>query len=46
MEISELTRRDLFDAFHVEAVNWAGRLKEPEFLARIYDLEKLAVKPF
>lgn len=41
MEISEITRRDLFDAMRLEGVNWSGRLEEQEFLARIYDLSKL-----
>jgi hypothetical protein len=39
--ISELTRRDLFDAIRVEQVNWSGRLEETEFLSRLYDLKTI-----
>lgn len=39
--ISEITRRDLFDAMMVEGVNWSGRLEEPEFLSRVYDLKAI-----
>jgi len=41
VQISELTRRDLFDAIRAERVNWSGRLQEPEFLSRIFDLARL-----
>ena len=41
MRISEITRRDIFDAIRVQGVNWAGRLDEPEFLSRIFDLEHM-----
>lgn len=39
--ISEITRRNLFDALRVEGVAWAGRLDETEFLGRLYDLKRL-----
>jgi hypothetical protein len=39
MRISELTRRDIIDA--LRGVQWWGRLDEPEFLRRIFDLEWL-----
>lgn len=39
--ISEITRRDLFDALVVEKVNWSGRLDEPAFLSRLYDLKTI-----
>ncbi len=39
--ISEVTRRDLFDAMTTEDVVWSGRLEEPEFLSRIYDLKSI-----
>ncbi len=39
--ISEITRRNIFDALRVQRVNWAGRLDEPDFLARIFDLEQM-----
>lgn len=41
MKISQATRRDIIDALIAESFNWAGRLEEPEFLSRIYDLEAL-----
>lgn len=41
MKISQLTRRDIFDAMIVEEVNWAGRLEETEFLGRLYDLSQI-----
>jgi hypothetical protein len=41
MQISEATRRDIFDAMRVEGLHWSGRLEEPEFLARIFDLSAL-----
>jgi hypothetical protein len=36
--ITEITRRDIFDAITMENVAWAGRLEEPDFLGRIWDL--------
>jgi hypothetical protein len=36
-EISEVTRRAVIDHFGTANVNWAGRLEDDEFLARIYD---------
>lgn len=41
MRISQITRRDIIDAIHVEKVNRAGRLEEPEFLSRLFDLSSL-----
>lgn len=41
MKINQITRRDLVDAILVEKVNWAGRLEEPEFLSRLFDLSAL-----
>lgn len=40
-DISEVTRRDITDYFTIQGVDWAGRLQEDEFLARLYDLTKL-----
>jgi hypothetical protein len=37
-EITEVTRRRLVDFFSVSGISWAGRLRESEFLARLYDL--------
>lgn len=39
--ISELTRRNLFDALSGQGSAWAGRLEETEFLGRIFDLTQL-----
>jgi hypothetical protein len=41
MKISQLTRRDIIDSIATEKVNWCGRLEEPEFLARLFDLQNL-----
>lgn len=41
MRISEVTRRDIIDTILVEQVSWSGRLEEPEFLSRLFDLQKL-----
>jgi hypothetical protein len=38
--VSEITRRNIFDALRIQKVIWAGRIDEPDFLARIFDLEK------
>jgi len=41
MDISEATRRDIFDSFVVEKLTWNGRLEEPDFLARLFDLKSM-----
>lgn len=41
MKISEITRRDIVDAIHIESINWSGRMDEPAFLSRLYDLQRL-----
>lgn len=41
MKITQITRKDLFDAIVIEKINWAGTLEESEFLARIYNLQEL-----
>lgn len=41
MRITSLTRRDILDALTAEKISWSGRLEEPEFLARIFDLQSL-----
>ncbi|WP_374377570.1 abortive infection family protein [Dongia sp.] len=38
MKISQITRRDIIDALSVEKVRWSGRMEEPEFLSRLYNL--------
>jgi hypothetical protein len=37
--ISELTRQNIFDAIRVGSISWSGRLTEPKFLSRLYDLD-------
>ena len=39
--ISEITRRNIFDALRLGNVQWTGRLSECEFLARLYDLDAM-----
>jgi hypothetical protein len=41
MNISQITRRDIIDAFAVEKINWNGRLEEQEFLSRLFNLSSL-----
>jgi hypothetical protein len=41
MKISQITRRDIVDAIAVERINWSGRMEEPEFLSRLYNLSAL-----
>jgi hypothetical protein len=36
--ITEITRRDVFDTITTQRIAWPGRLEEPEFLDRIFDL--------
>lgn len=40
-QISEVTRRNIFDFLRVEGVRWSGRLEEIDFLSRMFDLAKL-----
>jgi hypothetical protein len=37
-EISEVTRRAIFDSLVTSGARWAGRLAEDDFLARLYEL--------
>jgi AbiJ N-terminal domain 3/Abortive infection C-terminus len=39
--ITQVTRRKIFDTITLSKVFWEGRLEEPDFLARIYDLETM-----
>jgi len=41
MAITEITRRNLFDAIQKSSINLYGRLDEIEFLSRIYDLDAI-----
>lgn len=41
MNITETTRRDIFDSIVIENVPWNGRLEEPDFLARLFDLKSM-----
>lgn len=40
-DVSEATRRNIFDGLRLDQVRWHGRLDEVEFLARIFDLKAL-----
>jgi len=40
-EISEVTRRAIFDFLTTSGTNWAGRLPDDDFLARLYDLTSM-----
>ena len=40
-KISEVTRRNIFDALTVEKVTWAGRLDDQAFLSRMFDLSQM-----
>jgi hypothetical protein len=40
-EITEVTRREIFDRLSAGNINWAGRLQEDDFLSRLYDLNAL-----
>jgi hypothetical protein len=40
-QITEVTRRNISDAFALNKVNWSGRFEEQQFLARLYDLSKM-----
>lgn len=39
--ISAITRRKLFDSIALSGLGWSGRLQEPDFLGRLYDLSSL-----
>jgi hypothetical protein len=41
MRITQITRRDIADVIIVEQINWAGRLEEQEFLARLFDIDSM-----
>ena len=43
-QISEVTRRNIADAFAFGKVNWSGRFGEQEFLARLYDVAAMPSK--
>lgn len=40
-EITEITRRNIFDYISVKKINWSGRLDETVFLSRLYNLDKM-----
>lgn len=39
--ISEVTRRAIFDRIVLDKLPWSGRLEEPDFLARLYNLNEM-----
>ncbi|MGE4555845.1 MAG: hypothetical protein AB7D07_03385 [Desulfovibrionaceae bacterium] len=40
-KISKATRRDIFDMLSMWDLHWSGRLREPDFLSRIFDLKSM-----
>lgn len=44
MAITNITRRDLIDEINISRMHWCGRLSEPDFLARLYDLTSMRSK--
>ena len=46
MNVSEATRRNLIDSLLLENVQWSGRLEEPDFLSRIFDVNSLPSKDY
>ncbi|MBY0382309.1 MAG: hypothetical protein K2W78_10365 [Xanthobacteraceae bacterium] len=40
-EITEVTRRAIFDYLAASEISWCGRLSDDDFLSRLYDLTKL-----
>lgn len=45
-EISEITRSKIFDIIALEEIKWNGKLNEPEFLSRVFDLRNLPSKDY
>ena len=41
IRVSEVTRRNLFDSLRLGNFHWSGRLDEPSFLQRVFDLEAM-----
>jgi len=41
MKISQITRRDIVDAIVAKKIKWSGRMEEPEFLSRLFNLASL-----
>jgi hypothetical protein len=41
MPISEITRRAIIDELGLSKIPWSGRLEEPAFLARLYNLKEI-----
>lgn len=41
MKISIVARQSIFDEITINKISWSGRLEEPDFLNRIFDLSKL-----
>lgn len=40
-KITIITRQQIFDEITISKISWSGRLEEPDFLNRIFDLSKL-----
>lgn len=46
MAISNAARKDIFDSLMLENISWSGRLQEPDFLARLFDIKNLPSKDY
>lgn len=40
-KITDPTRRKIIDSYQLESIAWSGWLSEPDFLSRIFDLNKM-----
>ncbi|MDK1329128.1 abortive infection family protein [Arthrobacter sp. zg-Y1143] len=40
-KITDTTRRKIIDSYHLESIAWSGRLSEPDFIGRIFDLNEM-----
>lgn len=45
-EITEVTRRAIFDYLSTSGINWSGRFCDDDFLSRLYDLTTLPSKDY
>ena len=40
-KITDTVRRKIIDAYQLESITWSGRLSEPDFLSRIFNLNEM-----
>ena len=46
MRISLVTRRDIIDSIVADEIKWSGRPSEPDFLARMFDLQNIPSRDY